>query len=169
MKKQLLAIAMIMFCNAAYAQPYDDLSELTPPKQAEMKKRFEVLALNPELPELRDNSIQGVNEFVNSFKYDHNGMSVHWKTPAEFFRDSGGDCKDYAIVKYHYLKKSHDVKVMVGLLRNDQEGHAVLLVDNKYVLDNRFNAVITKDQARTYMKIYGYFTDKGMIVAQDER
>lgn len=168
--KRYIPIFCLMITSAYAAEPqYLDLSQYPFVKQTELKARIDDLNLHPTLPKLKDTSLQTVNNFVNSFKYSHNDMNVHWKSPAEFFHDKGGDCKDYAVVKYYYLRDKHDVKIAIGRLKKKgQEGHAVLVVDDTYVLDNRFNKIETLSEAEKGMKIYGYIDQKGMYEQESQ-
>ena len=51
--------------------------------------------------------LEKVNSFFNQFRYqtseESRGIADYWKTPDEFINDGGGDCKDYAIIKYFTL------------------------------------------------------------------
>lgn len=54
-----------------------------------------------------DVQLEKVNSFFNQFRYqtseESRGIADYWKTPEEFINDGGGDCKDYAIIKYFTL------------------------------------------------------------------
>jgi predicted transglutaminase-like cysteine proteinase len=53
--------------------------------------------------------LQGVNDYLNRIPYltdqSHWGQEDYWATPAESVASNGGDCEDYAIVKYYLLKE----------------------------------------------------------------
>lgn len=98
-----------------------------------------------------------VNAYYNQIEYvsDTPPGNDDWKQPNRFIKE-GGDCEDYAIAKYHALKKYHTVAILTGYIWTRETGHgyhAVLLVDGKYVLDNGFNQILTLEE---YIKHY-YF------------
>lgn len=45
-----------------------------------------------------------VNEAINAYPYIADAGD-RWDTPAEFFRRGGGDCEEYAIAKYLWLRE----------------------------------------------------------------
>lgn len=76
-----------------------------------------------------------VNDVVNRYRYVNEKDDI-WKTPEQFYRDGGGDCEDFAIAKCELLRDEHDVKLLVAVNTSSGIAHAVLLVDEKFVLDN---------------------------------
>jgi predicted transglutaminase-like cysteine proteinase len=96
-----------------------------------------------------------VHQRVNRYPYAKDN-SDYWKTPAEFLkpagtggnvRAAGGDCEDYALMKYALLAQAGVPKENMRILamRNTTPslpGHAVLVVDDpradkRYYLDNQ--------------------------------
>lgn len=59
-----------------------------------------------------------------------------------YFLEHGGDCEDFAKAKAALLWYTHDVKIVYGYTGSGQ-GHAVLKVDGKWWLDNRWDQVLT--------------------------
>lgn len=94
--------------------------------------------------------IMKVNKEVNQYEYIGEVDTDYWKTPEEFYADGGGDCEDFALVKYERLKDEHIVHLLMLLFEKDGEkrGHAVLLVDGKYILDNGTDNILTPDSYR---------------------
>ncbi len=88
--------------------------------------------------------LYAVNKRVNSYKYippEHNGKL---RTPEEFYRDGGGNCKDFANVKYQeLLKAGYKNMSFITILQTEteEEGHMVLEVDG-WVLDNMHNSLV---------------------------
>jgi len=81
-----------------------------------------------------------VNDVVNASKYTPDPHNI-WKAPEEFLEDGGGDCEDFAIMKYHLLKGLvQNLKIAFVLISGDRgkQAHMVCLARN-LVLDN--NAV----------------------------
>lgn len=54
-----------------------------------------------------DVQLTKVNDFFNQFHYESDmesrGVEDYWKSPEEFINDGGGDCEDYALIKYFTL------------------------------------------------------------------
>lgn len=92
-------------------------------------------------------SIEAVNAYVNGFRYipdiENYGVSDYWATPAEFIQHGGGDCEDFAIMKYEIIKYDGLGRDLYFLLVYDTRSvayHLVLVVDGK-VLDNQYKDV----------------------------
>lgn len=99
--------------------------------------------------------LREINFFVNkkvSYKTDLRKFqkSEHWEVALE-----SGDCEDFALAKLH---KCLDAVIPIESLMlatcwtEMGEYHAVLLVSSQgmfYVLDNRFNEVLTSEQLRS--------------------
>ena len=105
-----------------------------------------------------------VNSWANGIAYVDDisnwGMSDHWQTPAEFLAN-GGDCEDYAIIKYFGLVElgfsPADMRIMVLYDEAIKTHHAVLLVrlNGKIkLLDNQKKTVADLDDAPNYRPIY---------------
>lgn len=92
--------------------------------------------------------MQYVNAFFNQWKYTYDEVNWRqrdsWATPAEFL-ERGGDCEDYAIIKYFALRAlgvPADSLLIVWVLEA-RGGHAVLAVldgDTFYILDNNYHS-----------------------------
>lgn len=112
----------------------------------------------------RAEQLQAVNRFVNRWPYRSDisnfGMRDHWATPLEFF-DRSGDCEDFAIVKYHSLRRlgfspAELRLVVVRDVRRDL-AHAVLVVDlngEAVVLDNLNDTVLPATAVPSYVPYY---------------
>jgi predicted transglutaminase-like cysteine proteinase len=105
-----------------------------------------------------------VNSWANGIAYVDDmsnwGMSDHWQTPAEFLAN-GGDCEDYAIIKYFGLVElgfsPADMRIMVLYDEAIKTHHAVLLVrlNGKIkLLDNQKKTVADLADAPNYRPIY---------------
>ena len=61
-----------------------------------------------------------------------------------------GDCEDYALTKLFILEHTfifNIPRLQIRLVLDERHtGHAVLVVDNWWVLDNRFHDIMTKAQ-----------------------
>ncbi len=83
--------------------------------------------------------LSGINSRVNAYKYIPDEGDV-WSTPEQFYSRGGGDCEDFSIAKYHEVKKAMpDSKLEIAVVYDRQVKlyHAVLVVNNKWVLDNQ--------------------------------
>lgn len=84
----------------------------------------------------QDKKLQYINGFFNNWTSinDKNnyGVEEYWASPEEFLSRNGGDCEDFAIIKYYALRYfSWPTQNMWILLVNDKktdEKHAVLAV-----------------------------------------
>lgn len=111
-----------------------------------------------------DIKIKRTHWFVNNkFKYkedwDTYNKSDYWATPNEFVKNQGGDCEDYAIMKYALLKKlgvnEKDMKLIYSFVKAkvngkyQKVGHVTLEVLNSkkesLILDNRRYIVVPKE------------------------
>jgi predicted transglutaminase-like cysteine proteinase len=111
-----------------------------------------------------DRMVVGVNDMVNDVRYitdNRNwGRSDYWATPVEFFA-RGGDCEDFAIAKYTFLRMlgvSED-RMRLAIVKDLQKNipHAILIVytDNGPVLlDNQIKSVKATSSVRHYKPIY---------------
>ena len=77
--------------------------------------------------------IHAVNKRVNSYQYTPDKVS-YMKTPEEFIKDGGGDCEDFANMKYQALL-AEGFTGMKFVLPVKGEQHAMLEVDG-LILDN---------------------------------
>lgn len=105
--------------------------------------------------------VREVNDYLNKAPYvsdqDNWGTKDYWETPAEFF-SRGGDCEDYAIVKYLSLMmlgfNTDDMRIVVLNDTKDRDLHAVLSVrmgGTNFILDNKVK-VVKPDSAFAYYK-----------------
>lgn len=92
--------------------------------------------------------VRMINEAVNRFRFINDmagwGKSDYWQTPGEFLLNGGGDCEDFAITKYAWLKaagvREQDMRIAVVKDRFLKTMHTLLLVDvngERLVLDNQ--------------------------------
>ncbi len=90
------------------------------------------------MPEHWKNIARRINRKTNVTLYieDPKGIDL-WKTPAEFYKQ-GGDCEDFAVAKYYYLRglkvPESQMHIAVVMIKGTQQMHAVLLVGDE-VLD----------------------------------
>lgn len=96
-----------------------------------------------------EQKILKVNLWFNAFPYKSDyyvyGVSDYWASPTEFL-EYGGDCEDYAIIKYFTLRllgfPADTMKIAMVYDIFSGTDHALLLVkynNENYVLDNKEN------------------------------
>lgn len=154
-----------------------DLGAFT--KWTSMFKRFErqlrqdsskqaVREWQENLSDLRGSSIKSmatrVNDLVNQKRYivdsKNWGKSDYWATPVEFL-DRGGDCEDFAIMKYVALRSLGvpEERLRVAIVQDTKKNipHAVLVVyteSGAYILDNQIKKMISAEHGSRYRPIY---------------
>lgn len=108
--------------------------------------------------------VDEVNRFVNRWPYITDsvnwGVDDYWATPGEFFA-KGGDCEEYAVVKFLSLRAlgfgDDELRLVAVMdLRQDVE-HVVTLVRvgrRTLVLDNRVDGLVEADSVRHYKPVY---------------
>lgn len=105
-----------------------------------------------------------VNSFVNETRYitdqRNYGKSDYWATPVEFIR-KGGDCEDFAIVKYTALRALGvpENRMRIAIVHDNIKNipHAILIVytdQGAYVLDNQEKKMINSDGYNRYRPIF---------------
>jgi predicted transglutaminase-like cysteine proteinase len=106
-----------------------------------------------------------INELVNAYRYIDDisnwGAEDYWQTPEEFYRRGGGDCEDFAIAKYEWLRAlgvpEDNLRLMV--VQDTVRGipHSVLLVNTgteTLVLDNQEKTIRAAQTITRYEPIY---------------
>ena len=106
----------------------------------------------------------GVNDFANRFRYvldqDNYGVPDYWATPREFLQ-LGGDCEDFAIIKYFSLRQlgvpAENLRIVVVQDSNLRIPHAVLAVyirDDILILDNQVRDIISHRSIAHYVPVF---------------
>lgn len=108
-----ICLAFIVFPNpvmqASTSVTIDKIHQMEQKSQGNIKKRFK--AWGNLIASLQNKSVdvqlEKVNSFFNQFSFESDqqseGVEDYWKSPDEFIIDGGGDCEDYAIIKYFTL------------------------------------------------------------------
>lgn len=165
MKTTLTAIAIILSITSAHAdiKSVEGVSVNTPIA----KYKVHSLQQNPELPVLSDNSLDGINTYVNHhLKYKKDVDDV-WQIPSE--NEKYGDCEDFAIFKYYLAKRAgHTAKIAVGRLKDEGVDHAVVIVDDKYALMSRSDKIYSLKSFGKNFRVYYYVTDKFLTTSDGD-
>lgn len=107
-----------------------------------------------------------MNNFVNSFPYkediDNYGVNDYWASPAEFARN-GGDCEDYAIMKFFALRElgfdADKMRIVVVRDLSRQVVHAVValgVAGKTYILDSLTDRILPDDKITWYAPQYSF-------------
>ena len=120
-------------------------------------------ALLRSLPLKRQAAI--INELVNAHRYIDDqsnwGRDDYWQTPGEFYRSGGGDCEDFAITKYEWLRtlgvpeKNLRLSVVYDAVRDLP--HTILILKTGHenlVLDNQEKTIQRAENLTRYEPLY---------------
>ena len=91
--------------------------------------------------------LQNINGFFNRWRsiddLKNYGTEEYWATPEEFLEKGGGDCEDFAIIKYLALRyfgwPEQNLWLLLGKKHTVGSFHAVLAArtgERKFILDN---------------------------------
>ena len=103
--------------------------------------------------------LQLVNRFVNRRRYAEQSLGTQWETPATFLKE-GGDCEDYAVVKYFLLRAmgvaAEDLRIVVGRTRHHAAYHALLAarVADRVLLLDTDDRLLPGDRRSDYLYLY---------------
>lgn len=156
--------------NQVQSSPQAPSHALAPPQvnclgtQDCVIKRWKAfISATAKLP--RDQQLDAVNRWANAHAYVEDwanwGLPDYWETPREFLT-RGGDCEDFAIIKYFTLKQlgfsPDDMRIMVVNDTNLEIFHAILAVRQKkgepVLLDNQAKELVPMSAAPQYHLIY---------------
>lgn len=124
----------------------------------------------------RGKVLDAVNRWANKHPYVEDwanwGLPDYWEDPKEFLT-RGGDCEDFAIIKYFTLRRlgypASDLRIMIVNDTNLQIYHAVLAVrqtnGEPLILDNQATDVIPASIVSQYHLIYSLNEDGWWLAA----
>lgn len=128
-----------------------------------VKRWKSFIADTAKLP--RSKQLDAVNRWANSYAYVEDwgrwGLPDYWESPREFLA-AGGDCEDFAIIKYFTLIQlgfpPKDMRIVVVNDTNLEIFHAVLAVRQSHgepiLLDNQARDLVPMSAAPQYQTIY---------------
>ena len=107
-----------------------------------------------------------VNRWFKRFPYKQDNWVYNqndcWATPAQFLT-LGGDCEDYAIIKYVTLRKlgfpTKDLKISMVYNVYSGTDHAFLVVKHQgteFILDNREKVTVSRYMKKRYKPHYAF-------------
>jgi predicted transglutaminase-like cysteine proteinase len=135
-------------------------------------------AQHPELAGLDFvRQVMAVNDIVNAYPHvsddDNWGQSDYWETPVEFFA-RGGDCEDYAIAKYAWLRflgvPENRLRIAMVYDRQKEEEHMILVAYTEggkpLYLDSQIKQLRARNDFARYWPLYSVNRDGWWIVTQ---
>ncbi|MCE9650793.1 MAG: transglutaminase-like cysteine peptidase [Parvibaculum sp.] len=161
---------------AEEAQPQKAKTPCANPQDCRLREWTSFLRTTAKLG--RDQQLDAVNKWINTRPYTEDwanwGLPDYWETPAEFLT-RGGDCEDYAIVKYFSLVAlgfaPDDLRILVVRDTNLEIFHAVLAVHergNTLLLDNQIAQPVPVALASHYSPIYSLNERGWWLAAQPQ-
>jgi predicted transglutaminase-like cysteine proteinase len=89
------------------------------------------------------------------------GVRTRWSSPLDTLAGGGGDCKQYAVVKYAAMREAgfapDDVRLVILGIRSTKETHAVVVVREGgrwVILDNRTLELADSRDLRNYLPLF---------------
>jgi predicted transglutaminase-like cysteine proteinase len=108
--------------------------------------------------------LDAVNRYVNGQDYvvdqKNYGSADHWAQPSQFLAN-GGDCEDFAILKFFSLRwlgwPAEKLRLVVVQDTKQRQPHAVLAVasgQDVLILDNQTKAIVSQSAVPHYAPVY---------------
>ncbi|HEM7298959.1 TPA: transglutaminase-like cysteine peptidase [Legionella pneumophila] len=119
-----------------------------------------------------------VNSFFNQFNYETDPITGasddYWKSPVEFIVDGGGDCEDFAIIKYFTLVAvgvpSDQLRITYAASLTLNQAHMVLSFyptpESEPLILDSLESKILKASARPDLKPVYSFNAEGLWLAK---
>ena len=112
-----------------------------------------------------EEQLRNINGFFNRWNGKEDraayGRDEYWASPQDFLNSGGGDCEDYALIKYYALRelKAKVDSMWLVLVTDVSRGaeHAVLLVtvgNKSFILDNLSSPVYLIMPVEAYRNMY---------------
>lgn len=180
----LICLAFTVFptpvMQASTSITIDKIHQMEQKSQGDIKKRFRawvnlITSLQNKPAEVQ---LEKVNSFFNQFHFETDeqskGIEDYWKSPDEFIIDGGGDCEDYAIIKYFTLitlgVPTERLRITYVTSLKLQQAHMVLSYYSSpeaepLILDS-LESKIMKASKRTDLKPIYSFNGEGLWLAK---
>lgn len=146
----------------------DDRSQCASPAMRAWRDRLDALQhLEPRV------QLERLNAFVNQEPYvadDVNfGQLDHYASVSEFLEKSG-DCEDFAIAKYFFLRAlgfaDADLRLVIVIRTFDRMPHAVLAVyleSGVFILDNETSEIVRAEELDSYQPVQSFNASRGWV------
>lgn len=157
--KKMSSLQLPQWNRILQTRPFEN--NISSPKIDAWNKFIASIQSDPKIRQLLK-----VNLWFQKFPYKQDnwvyGEDDYWASPAEFL-ERGGDCEDYAIIKYVTLRKlgfsADDMKIaMVTDVYSGTE-HSFLIVNYEgaeFVLDNREKLVVSRYMKNRYRPLFAF-------------
>lgn len=126
-----------------------------------------------------DVQLTKVNDFFNQFQYESDmvsrGVEDYWKSPDEFIKDGGGDCEDYALIKYFTLiilgVPTDKLRITYVISLELKQAHMVLAYYDEpeaepLILDSLESKILKASLRKDLKPIYS-FNGNGLWIAKE--
>jgi predicted transglutaminase-like cysteine proteinase len=142
----------------AYQQYWKNLLEVCRNKDPLQKARLVSGFINTQFSGIQDKAVYGIGE--------------KWATPMEFVSNRGGDCEDFAIIKYFALRslgyEPESMRILVVEVPSYNVWHALLALLTRgrvYIFDNNFRphdlALPQDGKLAAFFRLHVAFNEKG--------
>ncbi|KGP62703.1 hypothetical protein EP47_04320 [Legionella norrlandica] len=142
--------------------------------QGDVRKRF--YAWGNLIKSLKNKPVnvqlEKVNSFFNQFNYETDPITGasddYWKSPAEFIVDGGGDCEDFAIIKYFTLVAvgvpSEQLRITYATSLTLNQAHMVLAfystpATEPLILDSLESKILRASRRSDLKPVYSFNTE----------
>lgn len=107
-----LIIFLYVMGSTMHASPaisIDKIQHMEQASKGDVQKRFKAWRTMVQKAQNKpiNEQLEQVNSFFNMFRYstdlESHGVEDYWESPEEFIVEGGGDCEDFAIIKYFTL------------------------------------------------------------------
>jgi len=166
--------------QAAPSLSIDKIQQLEQNSKGDVQKRFRawrklIISLENKPVMVK---LEKVNSFINLFRYENDidaqGVEDYWESPAEFIQQGGGDCEDFAIIKYFTLLMlgipAEQLRITYVTSLTLNQAHMVLSYYSTpdaepLILDSLENAILKASQRADLKPVYS-FNGEGLWLAR---
>lgn len=174
----LICLAFVVFPNsvtqASTSITIDKIHQMEQKSHGDIKKRFKawanlIISLQKKSVDVQ---LEKVNSFFNQFSFESDqqsqGVEDYWKSPDEFIIDGGGDCEDYAIIKYFTLitlgVPTEQLRITYVTSSKLKQAHMVLSYYSSpeaepLILDSLENKIMNASKRKDLKPIYSFNGD----------
>jgi uncharacterized membrane protein YdjX (TVP38/TMEM64 family)/predicted transglutaminase-like cysteine proteinase len=142
----------------AYGEYWKNLLEAARNMDPLRKARLVSGFINTQFNGIQDKTVYGIGE--------------KWASPGEFVHNRGGDCEDFAIIKYFALRSlgypPEQLRILIVEVPSYKVWHALLALltlDRVYIFDNNFRphdlALPQSSQLAAFFKLHVAFNEDG--------
>lgn len=151
--KKLLIVLLLTGC-AANPQPFKENKQVSQPLGDKKLQEREHSKADKIFQDLRD-KFEYVSD-INQYK-----KNEYWATPEETIKNGlKGDCDDFAVLAQSELAKVGIRSRLVVATDRAKKGHLFVITESGWILDNRENFLMTKDDLNyTFIKQSGFVGD----------